>query len=45
MWKEESYCNKMVVLFYPSMDREEYPGDSLLTAKEKIRSWPRSVTG
>ncbi len=23
MWKEELYYNKMMVLFYPSMDREE----------------------
>ncbi len=40
MWKEELYYNKMMVLFYPSMDRDKLP-----TAKEKISSWLRSGTG
>ncbi len=31
MWKEELYYNKMMVLFYSSMDRDKLP-----TAKEKI---------
>ena len=40
MWKKELYYNKMMVLFYPSMDKDKLP-----IAKEKISSWPRSCSG